>query len=135
MRDTCYYDGACGLCRRSVRILRSIDWLGTLAFRDLTQTPEGDGPDGLPVTFETAMKGMPMRCGDRLRILGVPVGSVNEGQVLVGFPAVRRALVQTPVGMIPAALLYLPVVSWVGNKVYGVIASNRGRDACRVDFS
>jgi predicted DCC family thiol-disulfide oxidoreductase YuxK len=135
MRDVCFYDGACGLCRRSVRILRAIDWFGALAFRDLTETQPGDGADDLPVTIETAMQGMPMRCGDGLRILGIRVARSEPGRALVGFPAVRRALVQTPVGLLPAAILYVPGIAWVGRQVYGVIAANRGRDACRVDFS
>lgn len=135
MRDTCFYDGACGLCRRSVRILKTLDWFGSLAFQDLTRAQQGDGPEDLPVPLETALRGMPMRCGDGVRILGFRLARHTRGRVLVGFPAVRRALLQTPIGSLPAALLYLPVVSWVGFQVYALIAANRGRNACGVDFS
>lgn len=111
-KDTCYFDGRCGMCRRTTGILRHLDWLDRLEFRDLTQEP----PDSLPVPLETAMRGMPMRTSD--------------GKVLVGYPAVRRALLQTPLGILPALLLYIPGVSHVGHLVYGYIARNRARDTC-----
>lgn len=110
--DTCYYDGRCGLCRRSTRWLRRLDWLGRLAFVDMTAVPEAE----LPVPMEAAMRGMPMR--------------TRGGRALVGFEAVRRAAVQTPLGFVPAALLYVPGVSRVGRVVYRWIATRRGREAC-----
>jgi predicted DCC family thiol-disulfide oxidoreductase YuxK len=110
-QDTCYYDGRCGMCRRTTRVLRALDWLGRLAFRDMTAVPEVE----LPVAMEEAMQGMPMRTA--------------SGRVLVGFPAVRRALVQTPLGALPAALLYLPGVDAIAARVYRWIALNRRRDA------
>jgi predicted DCC family thiol-disulfide oxidoreductase YuxK len=112
--DTCFFDGACGMCRRTVRILRRFDWLSRLEFADLTTTP----PDQLPVDPLLAMRGMPMR--------------TRDGRTLVGFPAVRRALLQTPVGFLPALLLYLPGVSHLGRRVYNSIAASRARDVCDV---
>jgi len=113
-RDTCYYDGRCGLCRRSTRTLRRLDWLGRLAFIDMTSVPETE----LPVPMEAALRGMPMR--------------TREGRALVGFEAVRRAALQTPLAFVPAALLYVPGVAWVGRRVYGAIAARRGREACQL---
>lgn len=111
-RDTCYYDGQCGLCRRSVTWLRRLDWLGRLRFADMTAVP----PSELPVDPAEAMRGMPMRTAD--------------GRVLVGFRAVRRALSQTPLGAPAAWAMYLPLVSTLGEQVYRLIALNRRRDAC-----
>lgn len=113
--DTCYYDGLCGFCTRSVRILRALDWLGRLEFKDMTRVP----PQELPVPMERAMEGMPMR--------------TRNGRVHVGFPAVRRALVQTPLGLIPAALLYIPLISTLGRLVYNIIARNRVRQCVLPD--
>ncbi|MFN0132685.1 MAG: thiol-disulfide oxidoreductase DCC family protein [Phycisphaerales bacterium] len=110
-RDVCYYDGDCGLCQGTVRVLRGLDWLGRLEFRDMLA--EAD----LPVALEEAMRGMPMR--------------TREGRVLVGYPAVRRALAQTPVGLLPGLLMYVPGLAWIGSRVYGEIARRRGR-RCRV---
>lgn len=110
-RDTCFYDGACGLCRRSTRLLRALDWCDHLRFEDMLTA------DDLPVDLDVAMRGMPMR--------------TREGRVLVGFAAVRRALRQTPLGVVPALALHLPVVSHLGDRVYRWVAARRGR-ACDV---
>lgn len=111
-RDTCYFDGRCGLCRRSRRVLLALDWLGALRFEDMNQT----SPDQLPVDIDVAMTGMPMRTSD--------------GRVLIGYDAVRRALIRTPLGSLFAWALYLPGFSWVGRRAYAWIALNRRRDAC-----
>lgn len=113
-RDVIYYDGACGMCRRSSAWLVRLDWLGRLERRDMTAVPEAE----LPVALEDAMRGMPMR--------------TRGGRALAGFAAVRRALAQTPLGFLPGALLYVPGISQAGRLVYGRIAASRSRDACAV---
>ena len=112
-RDVCYFDGQCGLCRRSTTALRRLDWLHRLEFRDMTLVDAED----LPVPMERAIEGMPMRTAD--------------GRILVGYPAVRRALRATPLGVLPALLMYLPGISHAGRVVYGIVASNRARDVCQ----
>jgi len=114
-RDTCFYDGRCSYCVRTTRLLRRLDWFGRLEMRDLTQTPEAE----LPVAIEVAMRGMPMRTSD--------------GRVLVGYPAIRRALRRTPLGFLPALALSVPVISWGGARVYRFVADRRPRRACAVD--
>lgn len=111
--DTCYFDGACGLCLRSRAILARLDWLGHLEWVDLTRAR----PEDLPVAPETARAGMTMRTAG--------------GPVLIGYPAVRRALRRTPIGFLPALAMHLPGVSWLGRLVYRRIAGSRRRDACR----
>lgn len=111
-RDRCYFDGRCGLCRRSTRWLRRLDWLGRLEFVDLTALP----PHELPVPLEAALQGMPMR--------------TRDGRVLVGFPAIRRAALQTPCGALPALIAYLPGISHALKPLYEFIARRRRREAC-----
>lgn len=111
-KDTLYYDGACGLCRRSARLLRALDWLGRLRFEDMTRA----APGTLPVSVEDAMRGIPMR--------------TRNGRTLIGFPAMRRALLQTPLGAVPALLLWIPGVSHAGRAVYARVAAGRSRAAC-----
>ena len=108
-RDICYYDGLCGMCGRTRKVLVALDWLGRLEFRDMN----GVTPEELPVPMSQAMLGMPMR--------------TRDGRVLVGFPAVRRALTQTPVGCVPGLVLYVPGVSHVGRWCYQRLALNRAR--------
>lgn len=62
---------------------------------------------------------------------GLPMRSRN-GKVLVGYPAVRRALLQTPLGFLPALAMYLPGIDHAGRRVYRHIADNRSRDVCSV---
>lgn len=58
----------------------------------------------------------------------------TAGKALVGFPAVRRALIQTPLGALAAWALYLPGVSHIAIRVYGHIAANRRRDVqCSIE--
>jgi predicted DCC family thiol-disulfide oxidoreductase YuxK len=111
--DTCYYDGQCGMCQRTRRVLAALDWLGRLDFRDLLKTPPAD----LPVPQSAALQGMPMK--------------TRHGRVLLGFPAVRRALLQTPVGFLLAIFLYVPGISHAARVVYAHIAANRSR-SCAV---
>ena len=116
--DTLYYDGACGLCTRSTRLLRALDWLGRLRFIDMNRLPD----DQLPVPREEAMRGIPMH--------------TRTGRALVGYAAMRRALLQTPLGALPALVMYLPGVSHVGRRVYRHVAENRSRNlACRIPGS
>lgn len=96
------------MCRRSTRILKALDWFGRLEFRDMTTEPE------LPVGLDAAMAGMPMKTG--------------SGRVLVGFPAVRRAAVQTILAPV-AILYYVPGISHVSARIYRRIALGRRR-AC-----
>lgn len=110
-RDTLYYDGECGVCTNAARRLRALDWLRRLEFVDMLRVP----PDELPVPIETAMRGMPMR--------------TRGGRVLVGFPTIRRALIQTPLGALVAWALYVPGVDALGGRVYNRIAANRARNA------
>lgn len=96
--------------------MTALDWLGTLDFVDQTEIPDA----ALPVPREAALSGLPMR--------------TSGGRILVGFPAVRRALARTPLGALPALLLYLPGVNRLGARAYAWVAANRRRDAvCRAE--
>jgi predicted DCC family thiol-disulfide oxidoreductase YuxK len=108
VRDRCYYDGWCGRCRRTIRVLKALDWLERLDIRDMTAVPESE----LPVSMDVALTGMPMRTAD--------------GRILVGFKAIRRALAQTA-GAPVAWFMYLPGVSQVGERVYNFVARTRRR--------
>lgn len=72
----------------------------------------------LPVHIEEAMRGIPMR--------------TRDGRTLLGFPAMRRALMQTPLGALLAWTMYIPGISHLGHAVYARVAANRAR-ACTID--
>lgn len=110
--ETCYYDGACGLCRRSARWLVRMDVFGRLRMVDQTMIAD----NRLPIGRDAALVGMPV--------------VAEDGSVLVGFTGVRVAMMQTPLALV-GWVLYLPVVSWVGERVYRWVARRRVR-ACVV---
>jgi predicted DCC family thiol-disulfide oxidoreductase YuxK len=111
MRTTVFFDGRCPWCRRGAKVLASLDWLGRLDLADLTQRSDEE----LPVAREAAMRGMPVRTA--------------SGVGLWGWPAVRAALLQTPLGFVPAVLLGLPGISLVTSAVYNAVAARRPRNA------
>ena len=112
-RDVLYYDGACGMCRRTARCLHALDWLHRLKVMDMTGVDDA----ALPVARERALEGIPMW--------------TRDGRAVVGFPAVRQALLQTPLGVLPACVMYVPGVSHVCAGVYRHIAAHRRRNqAC-----
>ncbi|MEM8835058.1 MAG: DUF393 domain-containing protein [Planctomycetota bacterium] len=110
MCDVLYYDGQCGMCRRGTARLKKLDWLDRLELRDGTGAHTDDRPGG----EEEFARGIPMR--------------TRDGRALFGFPAMRRALRQTPLGFVPALLMHVPGISHAGAAVYDKIAANRARE-------
>lgn len=108
-QTTCYYDGACGLCQRSSKILKKLDWANRLRFVDLTSFE----PDDLPVPLDEALQGMPVERPD--------------GKVLVGFEGVRHAMSRTPPGWPAAMIMALPGLRSLANRAYNAIARRRSR--------
>ncbi|MFG0325728.1 MAG: thiol-disulfide oxidoreductase DCC family protein [Phycisphaerales bacterium JB037] len=117
-RLRCFYDGRCGLCQRSRRWLERLDWLQRVEWVDQTEVPD----DELPVSRDAALDALP--------------AVTPSGRVLMGHDAVRRALLVTPLGFLPALLMYLPGIAHLGRAVYRRIAAARKRDpavgACRL---
>lgn len=122
-RATVLFDGDCPFCRRSVRILRSLDWLGRLAFQSARET------DRLP---PCAVPLDPNKLLEEMHLL-TPDGE----RVYVGFSAFRWIAWRLPLTWPVAPLLYIPGVLPIGNRVYRLIARNRFDivpcdDHCRV---
>jgi len=112
------YDDACGFCARSVRLMTGLDWLGRLDRLGYSVAVE---------RYPEVARGL-LDEGVRVRF--------PDGTVTVGIDAVRSALVRTPLGALPAALLYLPPVRLLGARVYRFVAAHRRRDlACPVPGS
>jgi predicted DCC family thiol-disulfide oxidoreductase YuxK len=112
--DTIFFDGQCGMCRRSTRLILKLDWLHRLTLEDFTALP----PEQLPASPEVCLQSMTLR--------------THDNRVLIGMPAVRRAIRRTPLGLLPALFLYIPVISNITNAVYKIIARNRKRDSCQM---
>ena len=106
--DTLYFDGACPLCRREIRLLRRLT-RGRLLLVDVHQLrdidPEADRPD------PEAM----------LRLLHLQTG---EGRWLVGLDANIRAWQHTRWGLF-WRLLAIPPLRGLAEQVYRRWASRR----------
>jgi predicted DCC family thiol-disulfide oxidoreductase YuxK len=107
------YDGACPLCRKSVRLLRGLDWFNALAFADVRDA--GQVPN-LPVPVPRR------RLLEEMHLL-TPGG----GQVYHGFAAFRWMVWRLPLLWAVAPLLYLPGMPALGQRLYLWVARNRFR--------
>jgi len=105
------YDGDCPFCRKSVAILKRLDWLDRLHgqnARDTDRLPPSREPLELPRMLEE----MHVVTPDRTR-------------ALAGFRAFRWMAWRLPPTVVLAPFLYLPGVLWLGNRVYRWVAKNR----------
>ena len=105
------YDGQCAFCRKSVELLRRLDWLHQLTYgdaRDLTHLPAG-----APLEAARLLEEMHVLTPDR--------------QVYHGFGALRWLAWRLPPLWALAPLLYIPGVPALGQRLYLWVARNRFR--------
>lgn len=105
------YDGDCPFCRRSVALLKRLDWLGRLHFqsaRDVEHLP----PSEVPLDSKRLLDEMHVLTPDRRR-------------AYAGYRAFRWIAWRLPLTVPVAPLLYIPGVPWVGNRAYLWVARNR----------
>jgi predicted DCC family thiol-disulfide oxidoreductase YuxK len=110
MKARVLYDGDCALCRKSVGILRKLDWLHKLDYvsaRDASQV----------VLHQPPVAGAPLL--DEMHVL-TPAGTLHRG-----FRAFCWLAWRLPVCWPIAPLLYVPGVPWLGQRFYLWIARNR----------
>jgi predicted DCC family thiol-disulfide oxidoreductase YuxK len=107
------YDGACPLCRKSVDLLRRLDWLHRLSYvdaRDRDHLPPSDPPLN----------------SDRL-LQEMHLLPPRGGQVYHGFKAFRWMAWRLPPLWPLLPFLYLPGMASLGQRVYLWVARNRFR--------
>src|SRR5262245_29249512 len=107
------YDGHCAFCRKSVGILRRLDWARRLAYVDVR---EGDQP----LLQEARVAEAPLL--EEMHVL-TPGG----GRLYHGFGAFRWLAWRLPALWLIAPLLYIPGIPSLGQKLYLWIAKNRFR--------
>lgn len=105
------YDDGCGLCTRTVRALRRLDWLGRLRFVDINEHWE---------RLDSMYPGVSRdACVDEMHVVSA------TGAVTAGFDGVRTIAWQVPLLLWMAPLLYVPGVHTVGRRVYRYVATHR----------
>jgi predicted DCC family thiol-disulfide oxidoreductase YuxK len=112
------YDGACGFCRRTARLVPYFDWLGKVISRDLVREWPALQTEFPSLQMDACLKDMHVIRAD--------------GQITRGFDAYRSLVWVLPAMWLILPLLYLPPVRWLGRKIYRHIADNRRR-TCAVD--
>lgn len=109
---TAIYDGYCVICNQTRRVVVALDWFKRVEFLNIHNWNAVNSryPD---LDYETAMGQMHLVTPD--------------GDLIGGFPAVRRMLRELPLGYPLWLLLKLPGMDTVGDKVYKWIARHRYR--------
>lgn len=112
-RAAVLYDGHCAFCRKSVELLKRLDWFGNLRYQDARDL------EHLP-TSATPLE--PDRLLEEMHVL------TPDGRGLYhGFTALRWLAWRLPLLWPFAPLLYLPGVPKLGQRLYLWIARNRFR--------
>jgi len=104
------YDGDCGLCQRSVRILQGLDVFGHLMWVDFRAT----------------------RVDVDVTRLEHEMAAISGGGTYFGFSAYRAISWRIPILWPALPVLYLPGASRIGDGLYGQV-SRRRHGICRID--
>jgi predicted DCC family thiol-disulfide oxidoreductase YuxK len=114
---TVIFDGDCGLCRRSLKVLRATDILKKFVYVDFhrediiqSQFPALVGSD-----FEHAMYAVD-----------------PSGKSYRGFFAFKRLIWGSPILWLLIPVFYFPGASFLGPKIYGWVARNRKHMYCKI---
>src|SRR4051794_3450832 len=113
-----FYDGACGLCRPTVAVLRRLDLRRRVEFLDVHR----DWPaihDRYPHLSREA-------CLTDMHAID------STGRMFAGFDAYRALARVLPLGWVALPFLYVPGVPSVGRRVYRAIADRRHSGSCAV---
>jgi predicted DCC family thiol-disulfide oxidoreductase YuxK len=105
-----FYDGDCGLCRRTVRVLRRLDVLRQLEWVDFRAAIVDIDP----------------------RRLEHEMAARTGGRTYFGFPAYRALSWRLPIFWPLLPLMYLPGARPIGDAVYRRIAARR-YSICEID--
>jgi predicted DCC family thiol-disulfide oxidoreductase YuxK len=112
------YDGACGLCRSTVAVLRRLDIAGRVEFLDaLSDWPRIHG--AFPSLSQE-------ECLATMHVV------TADGRIEKGFDAYRALSWSLPLLWPVAPLLYVPGVPVLGRRIYASVAARRHRTGCPV---
>lgn len=112
------FDGACGICQRTVCFLRSLDALRRVEFLDAAHRWSD-----IEKRFPDLVR---ERCHAEMHV------RTPEGQVRTGFYAYRTLAWVLPLGWLAVPFLYMPGVAWIGSHIYRSVASRRHPSACAI---
>ena len=121
---TFYYDGDCGFCTLSVRILATADFFGRVkwtAFQELPEPPQG-------LTWEDLDAAAYLEVAPSVSL---PSGTGRQARLYRGYYAIRMLTLRLPPLFPLVPLLWLPGVNRLGEAAYAWVAANRYRISSR----
>lgn len=107
------YDGLCPLCQRSVRILRSLDWLNRIEYRDARDR-----------------RNLPANHADiesKQLLAEMHLFTPDRQKAFAGFHAFQWIAWRLPLLIPFAPLMSLPGIPELGQRIYLWVAKNRFR--------
>jgi predicted DCC family thiol-disulfide oxidoreductase YuxK len=105
------YDGDCAFCCKSIELLKELDWLGKLDYVNVRDAAQ-------PFLKEAPIAGAPLL--EQMHV------SPRDGQHLYGgYRAIRWLAWRLPATWLVAPFLYLPGMTYLGQRIYLWIARNR----------
>lgn len=111
------YDGHCGFCMHSLKIVRALDLFGVLRFYD-SHDPETYRlfPQLLAANLDEAMY------------------ALADGEPpYQGFFSFRRLIWSSPLTWLLIPVFYFPGAGFFGPRIYSWVARNRSRFGCRTE--
>jgi predicted DCC family thiol-disulfide oxidoreductase YuxK len=105
------YDGDCAFCCKSIALLKKLDWLGKIDYANVRD-------EALPIMKEPLIAAAPLL--EQMHVMP------RAGNALYGgYRAIRFIAWRLPLTWLVAPFLYLPGMTWLGQKAYLWIARNR----------
>jgi predicted DCC family thiol-disulfide oxidoreductase YuxK len=115
---TVIFDGSCGLCKRTIAVVKSLDLFSHVEYLDAAH--------GWP----EVQRRFPNL--DRDRCLQDMHAVSRDAKVRAGFEAYRGLAWVLPLGWLTLPLFYFPGASFVGNRIYHSVAEGRHSGSCAV---
>jgi len=115
------FDGSCGLCKKTIAVVKSLDLLSHVEYLDaVNRWPE------ILARFPNL---------DRDRCLEDMHAVDEAGRVRVGFEAYRGLAWVLPLGWVTLPVFYFPGAAAIGTVVYRMVADGRHRGGCALPAS
>ncbi len=116
---TIYYDGHCGLCKRTINVLLELDWLQRLHPQNALELTETD-----PIHAYAE----PSDLVESMHALS----QAPDAKPRDGYAAYQQIAWRVPLLWPLAAIMWLPPIAMIGRTIYRCVADSR---ACKVDSS
>lgn len=109
LKELALYDESCSLCQVSKKRVMALDWLKRVNWVSLQEYEKKANNHYLNKK----------ELRTQLHLI------TANGEILKGFYAIRKIMLQCPLLMIPGVICYMPFVDLFGNRVYRWVAKNR----------